>query len=89
MIARMAMDRSELDHMNRLAGRVARLEEQLALVLRHLNITPPAPPELDDVSKLIAAGDRIGAIALYRKQTGKGLAEAKQAVEELAARLGF
>ena len=40
---------------------------------------------LDDIKTQIAAGDKIGAIKLYRDATGAGLAEAKEAVELIAA----
>jgi hypothetical protein len=89
MLAHMAMDRYELEHMNRLAGRIGQLEQQLAFVLRHLGISPPPPPPLDEVEQLVAKGDKIAAIALYRKRTGKSLPEAKHAIDEISARLGF
>ena len=40
---------------------------------------------LDDIKAEIAAGNMITAIKLYRDVTGAGLAEAKQAVELIAA----
>jgi len=40
---------------------------------------------LDDIKAEIAAGNMITAIKLYREATGTGLAEAKQAVELIAA----
>lgn len=40
---------------------------------------------LDDIKAEIAAGNKITAIKLYRDATGAGLAEAKQAVELIAA----
>lgn len=40
---------------------------------------------LDDVKAEIAAGNKITAIKLYRDATGAGLAEAKEAVELIAA----
>lgn len=40
---------------------------------------------LDDIKAEIAAGNKINAIKLYRDATGAGLAEAKQAVELIAA----
>jgi len=44
---------------------------------------PPRPPASDEVMTLIAAGNKIGAIEQLRRETGLGLAEAKQAVEEI------
>ena len=40
---------------------------------------------LDDIKAEIAAGNKITAIKLYRDATGTGLAEAKEAVELIAA----
>ena len=40
---------------------------------------------LDDIKAELAAGNKITAITLYRDATGVGLAEAKQAVELIAA----
>jgi ribosomal protein L7/L12 len=41
------------------------------------------PSATDDVQALVAAGNMIGAIKLYRQQTGVGLKEAKEAVERM------
>ena len=50
---------------------------------------PPLPPmtpeQLSEVENLARAGDKITAIKLYRKLTGVGLKEAKDAVEKLAS----
>ncbi len=47
--------------------------------------TPSLQTLLDDIKAQIAAGNRITAIKLYRDATGAGLAEAKEAVELIAA----
>jgi ribosomal protein L7/L12 len=47
--------------------------------------TPSLQNLLDDIKAQIAAGNMIAAIKLYRDATGAGLAEAKQAVELIAA----
>jgi ribosomal protein L7/L12 len=47
--------------------------------------TPSLQTLLDDIKAQIAAGNMIAAIKLYRDATGTGLAEAKQAVELIAA----
>jgi ribosomal protein L7/L12 len=47
--------------------------------------TPSLQKLLDDIKAEIAAGNMIAAIKLYREATGTGLAEAKQAVELIAA----
>jgi len=46
--------------------------------------------EFDEVKRKALAGDKMGAIKLYREQTNVGLAEAKSAVEQMLAQLrGF
>ena len=47
--------------------------------------TPSLQQLLDDIKAAIAAGNKIGAIKLYRDATGAGLAEAKEAIELIAA----
>jgi len=47
--------------------------------------TPSLQKLLDDIKAQIAAGNKIAAIQFYREATGAGLAEAKQAVELIAA----
>lgn len=85
----MAMDRHELERLNKLAAHVKRLEDELTFLYRHLGITRPTPSPLDEVAQMIARGDMIAAIAKYREQTGASLADAKAAVDELAAKLGY
>jgi ribosomal protein L7/L12 len=83
------MDIKARERMNTLAMKVQTLEAQLAHVYRHLGLTAPAPEPLDEVGALLAQGNKLAAIARYRELTGKGLGDAKQAVDDLAARLGF
>jgi ribosomal protein L7/L12 len=45
----------------------------------------PRPDVEDEARRLVAAGRKIEAIKIYREATGTGLAEAKAAVERLAA----
>src|SRR5215510_16590745 len=47
--------------------------------------TPSLQKLLDDIRAEIAAGNKIQAIKLYREATGAGLAEAKEAIELIAA----
>jgi ribosomal protein L7/L12 len=47
-------------------------------------LPPITPEQLGEVEQLARAGDKISAIKLYRKLTGLGLKEAKDAVENLA-----
>ncbi|MBK7977367.1 MAG: hypothetical protein IPK07_30260 [Deltaproteobacteria bacterium] len=41
-----------------------------------------------DVERAVRAGDRVGALKLYRQRTGAALSEAKRAVEDLERELG-
>lgn len=84
------MERHEREHLNALTAKVAVLERQLAALYKHLGLTPPtdAPP-LDAVAELLRTGNKLEAIAVYRRQTGCDLATAKAAVDQLAAQLGF
>ena len=65
------------------AGRVSRIERKLNALLRHHGVDPAEGLPLSDRVKELAAdpSQKIAAIKLYRKQTGAGLAEAKEAVE--------
>ncbi|MBT2402194.1 MULTISPECIES: hypothetical protein [unclassified Streptomyces] len=60
------------------------LERRLGLVLDHFGIEEPEPAGLDDVRALVRDGRTVEAIRDYRRLTGAGLAEAKQAVEALS-----
>ncbi|MEH0971219.1 hypothetical protein V6U77_08825 [Micromonospora sp. CPCC 205546] len=64
----------------RTAYRLAEIERRLRLVTEHLGVvdTSPVPPE---VRQHLARGDKIKAIAAYRKATGADLRSAKEAVE--------
>lgn len=65
--------------------------DQLALGVSPTASNPPAstpagqpvPPANDEVVTLIRQGNKIGAIKAYREQTGLGLKEAKDAVEQM------
>jgi len=61
-------------------ARLAALERKLDLILNHLGL-PNEEDRFAEVRDLLAAGNKIGAIKLYRELTGLGLAEAKAAVE--------
>ena len=63
-------------------GRLARVEHKLNLLLRNAGIELGQP--VSDRVKEIARDParKIEAIKVYREETGAGLAEAKQAVEE-------
>lgn len=56
-----------------------------------INATIPNVSEkaLEEIEKLVRAGEKIKAIALYREHTGQGLAEAKAAIEKFAVEKGI
>jgi ribosomal protein L7/L12 len=67
-------------------ARLARLEQRVAAIAAHVGAPSElAPSGSADVLALLDEGNRIGAIKLYREQTGAGLEEARDAVEELAS----
>lgn len=68
--------------------RLARIERQLALIMRRLEIEEPDSPTPGVVEQL-QQGKKIQAIRTYREQTGSGLAEAKAAVEAIARERGL
>ncbi|MFF4100134.1 hypothetical protein [Streptomyces sp. NPDC001903] len=69
--------------MKALERRSERLERRLGLVLDHFGIEEPEPAGLDGVRALVRDGRTVEAIRVYRRVTGAGLLEAKQAVEAL------
>lgn len=79
----------ETERFNLLAQRVMQLEHQLAQVYRHLGLPVPQAEPLGEIAALIAAGKKIEAVAKYRELRGGDLAEARAAVDDIAARLGF
>ena len=75
-----------------LRARVNKLEGQLKYLYEKLNIEigPEIhPPDDPNVVELIRKGKKIEAITMYRQITSAGLAEAKNAVEEIQGRLGL
>ena len=66
------------------AKRIARLERRVSELSKQLGIEE-AP--LTDVQALIAQGRKVGAIKLYREQTGAGLAASKEAVDAMEAQM--
>ena len=68
--------------------RLKRLEKKLDLILKHLQIEFIDEPEaLSEQTRLFAdQGEKIAAIKQHRNETGVGLAEAKQAVEDYLSR---
>ena len=75
-----------------LRKRVILLEGQVAFLYEHLGITFVPETRLNDDPRIIEQlkkGNIIGAIKIHRELNNSGLAEAKQAVEEMQGRLGL
>ncbi|MEV5890090.1 hypothetical protein [Nonomuraea fuscirosea] len=80
--------------MESLEERLARLEQQVAYLQRHLGIDPAfidsaaGGPELPpQFYRELRDGKLIRAIKIYRESTGASLVVAKNAVESMARRL--
>jgi hypothetical protein len=67
-----------------LKSAVRKLEAQLDSIRERLGIIEPLRVSAE-VAGLLQAGRKIEAIKVYRQATGAGLAEAKAAVERIAA----
>jgi Ribosomal protein L7/L12 C-terminal domain len=65
-------------------SRLARIERKLNALLRHHGVDPTQGLPLSDRVKELASDPKtkIEAIKMYREETGVGLKEAKDAVEE-------
>ena len=61
---------------------VGRLERKVDALLRNAGVDFAAAAA-HEAKALMQAGDKIGAIKVYREMTGASLAEAKAAVEKL------
>lgn len=79
-------DPSEIAALRR---RLDELERKLAFVMEALRLRyTDVPAALDgEVIELVKRNQIIEAVKLYREQTGLGLKEAKDAVDEIARRL--
>jgi hypothetical protein len=86
----MSMDPHELQRFNALIQKLDLVERKVDQLFRHMNLSfvdeRPMPSEIE---RMIIAGDKIGAIRLHQSTHGHGLAEAKLAVDKIAARLGL
>lgn len=71
-----------------LRARVKELEERLEFIYKHLHIEYSDNPDNKNtkIIELIKAGNKIGAIKVYREMYNVGLAEAKDAVDKMEAR---
>ncbi|MBN1121893.1 MAG: ribosomal protein L7/L12 [Anaerolineae bacterium] len=72
-----------------LARVVKQLERKVDFILSEMNLVyddfgDDDLFDLDDVRAALLSGNKIEAIKLYRLQTGVGLKEAKDAVDEMA-----
>ncbi|MEU8820644.1 hypothetical protein [Actinoplanes sp. NPDC048796] len=68
---------------SRPSSREAAIDRKLDLIMRHLDIADPAD-ESPEVLGALMRGQKIQAIKAYREQTGASLADAKNAVEQIA-----
>ena len=78
----MSLDREVLE----LRQRVGKLERQVAFLLDHLGLEYHEEPNAGvspEILELVRRGNKIGAIKLFREETGFGLKEAKEFVESL------
>jgi ribosomal protein L7/L12 len=78
------------DEVSSLARRIRRLEQKVDMIMQHLGL------EFDDdetggsidpaIIEAIKRNNKIEAIKIYRDQTGFGLKEAKDVIDEIEAR---
>jgi len=69
-----------------LKRRVAKLESQIAFLLRDLGLEYPEPSTWEaspEIMDLVRRGKKIEAIRLFRQETGAGLKDAKEFIESL------
>jgi hypothetical protein len=86
----MAMDPHEIQRFNMLVQKLDVLDRKLTFLFQHLGVQyldqrPPPNP----IEQLVINGDRLGAIKLFQTTYNVGLADAKRAIEDIAARLGL
>ncbi len=68
-------------------AKLGRVEAKVDLLLKQANIKyDPYKDISPDIMDAVRAGNKIQAIKLYRVQTGQGLAELKNAIEEIMRR---
>ena len=65
--------------------RLAAIERKVDAAMAHLGIADEEPT-YPEVEALVRQGRQIQAVKAYRERTGAGLAEAKRAVDAMAAR---
>lgn len=71
-----------------LRARVKELEDRLKFIYEHLRIEYTDNPDAKnkEVIEMIKAGNKIGAIKVYREIYNVGLAEAKEAIDRIETR---
>ena len=79
------------ESVDQLRARIIQLEDRVEFLYKHLNIKYLEDPNLANVKvvEMLEKGNKIEAIKIYREIYNAGLAEAKNAVEEIAARQGL
>jgi ribosomal protein L7/L12 len=69
--------------------RLTTIERKLDAIVNHLGVVVADDDDEPEVRRLIQQGRRIQAIKLYREKSGADLATAKNAVDDLARKLGL
>ena len=79
------------ESVDQLRARIIKLEDRIEFLYKHLNIEYAEGRNLANVKvvEMLKKGNKIEAIKIYREIYNAGLAEAKNAVEEIAARQGL
>ena len=89
----MSWTQDESNCVTELQARVADLERKLQFVLNHLQLkyadASTVSPAMQSVIDWLRKGNQIEAIKAYRLATNAGLAEAKDAVEEIGKANGL
>ena len=75
-----------------LERRITRLEQQIDMLAGRLGFVDPSAmqsgtADTTELEQLVRSGKKIDAIKLYRQQTGLGLKEAKDFIDEMERRL--
>jgi ribosomal protein L7/L12 len=78
----MSLDREVLE----LRQQVGKLERQVSFLLEHLGLEYREEPNAGvspEILELVRRGDTMGAISLFRRETGFGLKEAKEFIDSI------
>ena len=76
--------------LSRVEGKLSRLDGKVDALLKHAGIAYDPYENLpDDVIRAVQQGEKIQAIKHYRAETGVGLREAKEFIEEVQRRMGI